>query len=171
MAMKFETNWMELELTLRFPPISPIFDPPWRSWLFPQSTRIIQKSSPSNVIFQLVLIFISSSSPFPYFSSLKSGSVVPKYKADTRFTTRRFPPWPFAVLLKQRTPFTTNDGIMQHSDQTSISQSFYPNLWSPDSRNKCFREDLRENFVPWDLSGQRYSPEHVLLHILYNNAS
>ena len=92
-------------------------------------------------------------------------------EADTKVATRKFPPWPFAVLLKQTTPFTPNDGIMQHSDQTSISQSFYPNLWNPDGRNKCFREDLRKNFVPWDLTGQRYSPEHVLLHILYNNAS
>ena len=33
------------------------------------------------------------------------------------------------------------------------------------------REDLRKNFVPWDITGQRFSPEHVLLHILYNNAS
>ena len=27
------------------------------------------------------------------------------------------------------------------------------------------------NFVPWDITGQRYSPEHVLCHMLYNNAS
>ena len=81
------------------------------------------------------------------------------------------PKKPSLNRVKQTTPFTLNDGIMQPSDQTSISQSFYPNLWSPDGRNKCFREDLRENFVPWDLTGQRYSPEHVLLHILYNNAS
>ena len=36
--------------------------------------------------------------------------------------------------------------------------------------SNCFREDLRaENFVPWDITGQRYSREHVLLHILYYN--
>ena len=37
--------------------------------------------------------------------------------------------------------------------------------------NNCLQEDLRENFVPWDIAGQRYSLEHVLLDILYNNAS
>ena len=30
---------------------------------------------------------------------------------------------------------------------------------------------LRENFVPWDITGQRYSPEHIFRHMLYNNAS
>ena len=49
------------------------------------STRIIQKSSRLNLFFQLVLLFIYSSSPFLYFSSLKSGLVVPK-QADMKLT-------------------------------------------------------------------------------------
>ena len=44
-----------------------------------------QKSSPRKLFFQLVLLFVSSSSPFPYFSSLKSGLVVPK-EADMKST-------------------------------------------------------------------------------------
>ena len=27
------------------------------------------------------------------------------------------------------------------------------------------------HFMPWDITGQRYSPEHILRHMLYNNAS
>ena len=78
-----KTTYMELELTLWF---APLFHWRWGSWLFPQSTRIIQKSSPRKLFFQLVLLFISSSSsPFLYFSSLKSGLVVPK-EADMKWT-------------------------------------------------------------------------------------
>ena len=29
------------------------------------------------------------------------------------------------------------------------------------AENNRFRELLRENFVPWDITGQRYSPEHA----------
>ena len=60
---------------------------------------------------------------------------------------------------------------MQHSEQTSIIQLFYPNLWSPDGRKQSSWQYLRENFVPWDITGQQYSPEHILRHMLYNNAS
>ena len=34
------------------------------------------------------------------------------------------------------------------------------------AENNRFREHLRENFVPWDIIGQRYSPEHAFLHIV-----
>ena len=52
--MNFETNWMELELTLR---VSSDFYDFWPALkeLVISATRIIQKSSPLNVIFQLVL--------------------------------------------------------------------------------------------------------------------
>ena len=82
MTMNFERNWMELELTLRF---APFFHSRWGSWLFPHSTRIIQKSSARKLFFQLVLLFITSSSPIPYFSSLKSCLVVPK-QANMKLT-------------------------------------------------------------------------------------
>ena len=91
---------------------------------------VLQKSSPLNFFFQLVLLFISSSSPLPNFSTPKSGLVAPKH-ANMKLT-----PWPFAVVLKKMIPFTSNDGIMQHLEQTSITQSFYPNLWCPDGRKQ-----------------------------------
>ena len=53
--------------------------------MFLHSTCVIQKPSPLNLFLQLVLLFISSSSPFPCFSSLKSGLVVPK-QADMKLS-------------------------------------------------------------------------------------
>ena len=51
-------------------------------------TCIIQKSSPLNLFFQLVLMLISSSSPFPYFSSLKSGFVSRRHFSVYIFTRK-----------------------------------------------------------------------------------
>ena len=85
MIMGFETNWMELELTLRFASFLHFLTRIEGAGYFRIGTRIIQKSSRLNLFFQLVLLFISSSSPFPYFSSLKSGLVVPK-QADMKLT-------------------------------------------------------------------------------------
>ena len=79
-------NWTGAYFTVCL--ISPLFHSRWGSWLFPHSTRIIQKSSPRNLFFQLVLLFISSSSQFPYFSSLKSGLIVPK-QADMKLTNAK----------------------------------------------------------------------------------
>ena len=64
------------------------------------------------------------------------------YDETLDFIISKFSCWPFAVLRKQTTLFTPNDGIMQHSEQTSISQSFYPNLESPDGRKHLFSRGL-----------------------------
>ena len=168
--MDFETNWMELELTLRFASFLHFL------------TRIEGAG-----YFRIVLVLFRNpvawtfSSSWSYYSSPAAAhfpisahqSQVWSYQSKPTWSEqmRKFPPWPFAVIIKQTVLFTQKDGILQHSEQTLIIQLFYPNLWSPDGRKQFSWQYLRENFVPWDITGQQYSPEHILRHMLYNNAS
>ena len=92
MTMNFEKNLNKTGVYLTVCFISPLFTRVEGAG-YSRIALVLFK----NLFFQLILLFISSSSPFPYFSSLKSGLVVPK-QADMKLTNAQVSTLAFSLF-------------------------------------------------------------------------
>ena len=118
---------MELELTLRFASFLYFLSRVEEAGYFRIALVLFRIQSPVPFLPAVLVIHLQQQTNSLFQLTITSQVWSYQSKPARSQQRRKFPPSPFAVLLKQTTPFTPNDGAMQHSEQTSITQSLYSN--------------------------------------------